>query len=157
MNKRAKNRLSFIFIIVILAIATCLVFISIKPTKISCISHHTLNHAGDKIVADYVFYFNDNKGAIKVNGMAYADKKELMINRQIMFDYQHSDENYILSSSDIHVLSGDTLDSSEIKQHFPPFFWQSGKQFSMITGTHNNDFIFQFGRVPVFYCKSKQR
>ncbi len=134
--------------------------------EISC--HGNLNvyrnDADYAVVLDYIFHDNQT-GIVMIEGYSTKDnQKKEFISRRVNFTYTKENKNYILTSKDIIILTGDnipreksTIPSNLLSNYFSSFFLLENTSYHVdIHEQYDDGLIFSVQNAPYLYCERNE-
>lgn len=150
------NKLLPLLLAIFLVTYDAIVYHRDKATdNFSCTSDTSIYHDNFHLDALFNVTMAKGSGSIRVNGQIVFNNRQYTISRQVHFNYQKTDSEYTLKSTQITVFSDDNSINGNAASHLPLIFFEEGKKLGMdIKQDDKGNRIMSTGIVPVLYCQS---
>ncbi|WP_407578997.1 hypothetical protein [Citrobacter koseri] len=103
------------------------------------------------------FMFNkaDSSGVVHIEGVQYIDNiNRGFINRNIHFTYKKTEDDFILTSTEVRIIKGESMSQDEIQRTFPEFYATAKSKITYTISRQKNDgYLFLIAGTPRFFCE----
>lgn len=108
-----------------------------------------------RLTLSFTFNAVDSSGVVHIEGEQLIDGiNSGFINRNIHFTYKNLEDSFILTSTEIRKIKGETISQDEIQQTFPEFYSTENRKVTYIISKQKNDgYLFLIAGTPRFFCE----
>ncbi|WP_054179587.1 hypothetical protein [Trabulsiella odontotermitis] len=156
-NKEAITISLLIITILLVFWLTYIIHNKKEESYVNCVARmvYLQGKIAQHLTLSFTFDTFDSSGVVHIEGVQLLDgMNKGFINRNIHFTYKKNEDNFILSSTEVRTIKGESINQDDIQRTFPEFYSTANSKITYTISRQKNDgYLFLIAGTPRFFCE----